>query len=1023
MNTLQRRRSMSHAAAAFTDETADKIPGQRLASHAPPPPPQRATTAFCRHCSRQIGDFYNSWYRVTGSYYAPALLGSYSFSLKRSAKPKAASKGTDLEDCTIQPLSCPHPGCGDTPIGFTVVTAPPGKGKFRGRDFFKLSRIELRCEIAPGQFIVIEPREDTAPDLSAPEDSPSPSSLNHTPKPSSTSEAMEVVSATPSLHQSAYSRAQLGKPYEPDHTPRPSLYPIDADRQSFKTLPSIHSPPVLSPLQSTARIALGQTPSCSPPAPESRRESLAPPHQDPAVSPKDASRVLPQPAMPRSRSFPEITQTVVAHHYPRAPSTVGIDAVERLQTQISQNSGALAAHTRDIRRCEESFLHLEDTLRREFQTQLSRHSVEMHRVEESVARLQHDMQAMRYAMESLTRDLKAARMNKEPHTAAFAPRLPSGAQDSAIELMAQQIAAMSHKTSEVDNMKLHMEIMKNKIYQLEEKATAAQSQPPPHAHQTPREPPVQPAQTPHSAALSYHTTPTLSHSEPSQPVSSAPHHQLSLGAPPLKTVSEATPRTEPGAAQSNGWAAINAGVKRTSHSSMDSPKETASYGPHSPKRQKLGEPEPYPSNGYTASHPPVNRAEADRADARFSTPARAMPSPSTVPESIVVSQPQQVVYATRPQDGPVDDVWRSTQQPIGYRPRGRGRGGGGPGSRGGRVQKSMMGSGHAPYGASDWETESIPGSQASPEDLQRRGSIARRGNGGSGGRGGFTPNDRAASLGLQGVTAGVNFGPAGETYGSTKKTRTKPVRNADGILIRKDGRPDMRSQSSAANLRKVHARKEGESSHSPTPTASLQYAASAGAPDTPSPSAFTPTNSNATDKHNAIMGKIFPAGLDASRKQHDYVRQVFSEDDDHAAHSRSHNHRKPSSQVKKEQVEGDAQSSSGSHSAASSPQQQHDGDTDRDDDDDDEATDDASQTSEEPKTKQMGVDSPQGPREDSERPASRMRDQPTTPATQPAADGDTTMTELETETEDAESTIVVTTTTATTAVSAPAQTQ
>lgn len=98
MNTLQRRRSMSHAAAAFTDETADKIPGQRLASHAPPPPPQRATTAFCRHCSRQIGDFYNSWYRVTGSYYAPALLGSYSFSLKRSAKPKAASKGTDLED-------------------------------------------------------------------------------------------------------------------------------------------------------------------------------------------------------------------------------------------------------------------------------------------------------------------------------------------------------------------------------------------------------------------------------------------------------------------------------------------------------------------------------------------------------------------------------------------------------------------------------------------------------------------------------------------------------------------------------------------------------------------------------------------------------------------------------------------------------------------------------------------------------------------------------------------------------------
>jgi hypothetical protein len=37
-----------------------------------------------------------------------------------------------------------------------------------------------------------------------------------------------------------------------------------------------------------------------------------------------------------------------------------------------------------------------------------------------------------------------------------------------------------------------------------------------------------------------------------------------------------------------------------------------------------------------------------------------------------------------------------------------------------------------------------------------------------------------------------------------KKTRTKPIRNSDGVLIRKDGRPDMRSVSSANNLRKSH---------------------------------------------------------------------------------------------------------------------------------------------------------------------------------------------------------------------------
>ncbi|KAK1089745.1 hypothetical protein LTR48_000031 [Friedmanniomyces endolithicus] len=42
---------------------------------------------------------------------------------------------------------------------------------------------------------------------------------------------------------------------------------------------------------------------------------------------------------------------------------------------------------------------------------------------------------------------------------------------------------------------------------------------------------------------------------------------------------------------------------------------------------------------------------------------------------------------------------------------------------------------------------------------------------------------------------------------SSKKSRSKPTRNADGVLIRKDGRPDMRSVSSANNLRRVHAQR------------------------------------------------------------------------------------------------------------------------------------------------------------------------------------------------------------------------
>lgn len=70
---------------------------------------------------------------------------------------------------------------------------------------------------------------------------------------------------------------------------------------------------------------------------------------------------------------------------------------------------------------------------------------------------------------------------------------------------------------------------------------------------------------------------------------------------------------------------------------------------------------------------------------------------------------------------------------------------------------------------------------------------------------------------------------------ASKKTRTKPIRNSDGILIRKDGRPDMRSVSSANNLRKVHAKKEAEKAEmegrTPTSGRSLAPANSSGISD------------------------------------------------------------------------------------------------------------------------------------------------------------------------------------------------
>ena len=55
-----------------------------------------------------------------------------------------------------------------------------------------------------------------------------------------------------------------------------------------------------------------------------------------------------------------------------------------------------------------------------------------------------------------------------------------------------------------------------------------------------------------------------------------------------------------------------------------------------------------------------------------------------------------------------------------------------------------------------------------------------------------------------------SYATGNEIDSANRKTRTKPIRNSDGVLIRKDGRPDMRSVSSANNLRKVHAKKEAE---------------------------------------------------------------------------------------------------------------------------------------------------------------------------------------------------------------------
>jgi hypothetical protein len=55
-------------------------------------PASRSTKGYCKSCGSNIGEYFNSWQKITGSYYVPALLGSYRSLLRHSGKQKGESQ-------------------------------------------------------------------------------------------------------------------------------------------------------------------------------------------------------------------------------------------------------------------------------------------------------------------------------------------------------------------------------------------------------------------------------------------------------------------------------------------------------------------------------------------------------------------------------------------------------------------------------------------------------------------------------------------------------------------------------------------------------------------------------------------------------------------------------------------------------------------------------------------------------------------------------------------------------------------
>jgi len=57
----------------------------------------RFTKAHCRKCHRCIGEFYNGWLKITGSYFLPALADAYStHDIRRSGRERDAAVDTEL---------------------------------------------------------------------------------------------------------------------------------------------------------------------------------------------------------------------------------------------------------------------------------------------------------------------------------------------------------------------------------------------------------------------------------------------------------------------------------------------------------------------------------------------------------------------------------------------------------------------------------------------------------------------------------------------------------------------------------------------------------------------------------------------------------------------------------------------------------------------------------------------------------------------------------------------------------------
>ena len=532
----------------------------------------------------------------------------------------------------------------------------------------------------------------------------------------------------------------------------------------------------------------------------------------PASAPKPASPVHSVLTLPLDERNP-------AHHRLRAD-------LDFIQAQVFLDKTLIAGHTRDIHR----LLPIQDRVN-ETQALLQSQQTTIRRLDERVTQLLDHYRGLHELVDNVSKTrLAAPPANPNP-----------AAQDRALELMANNLSTVSQKANEIDALKMSMEIIKGKIQRLED------------------------ANAPSPSIF----TPTFP--PPPAPMLDATRPKLPI-VPPAITVPAMQPSSRPAAASLPYPPVAMQPARASTNSPIKRGPSIGDEGALSPKRAKLND---MPSAAHFPPSQPRDNATVTDSDPR----SQAVPAPSISPNSGAPNFP--------PQEASVPDFRRHDFYHVSHasargRPRVR------PSGRSGR----SPGRSRRDSGGFDYTSHTLQ--QPQPQHMVMYGghNIMRRGSGGGtasqASRIVTTPHP-LTSPASQAVSASSAFS-AEDSSSQGKKTRSKPTRNSEGVLIRKDGQPDMRAMSSAQNLRKVHARQQESreqaaagSRKSPnstpvTPTVAVPPAArfTPATPDTPTAAAASSQLSTIERNHQAIMDKMFPHGVDATRERHGISKQLHA---------------------------------------------------------------------------------------------------------------------------------------------------